>query len=129
MARKNWKHLFSLTGYIFLQENVCLTLLPKNSHGITQRPTLYTYPIQAQANSNLFNLDAELQRAVNSIQPTKYKAHVFNMEVASESHTFVETNVAPIGEPVSSAIHQDIIWITCSSSYYPHKCRQESSRS
>ena len=24
----------------FLQENVCLTLLPKNSHGITQRPTL-----------------------------------------------------------------------------------------
>ena len=32
----------------------------------------YTYPIQAQANSNLFNLDAELQRAVNSIQPTKY---------------------------------------------------------
>ena len=23
------KHLFSLTGHIFLQENVCLTLLPK----------------------------------------------------------------------------------------------------
>ena len=23
-----------------LQENICLTLLPKNAHGITQRPTL-----------------------------------------------------------------------------------------
>ena len=38
--QKNCKHLFSYTGYIFLQENVCLTLLPKNAHGITQRPTL-----------------------------------------------------------------------------------------
>ena len=26
---------------MFLQENVCLTLLPKNAHGITQRPTLF----------------------------------------------------------------------------------------
>ena len=34
------KHLFSSTGYIFLQENVCFTLLPKNAHGITQWPTL-----------------------------------------------------------------------------------------
>ena len=32
---------FLKTGYIFLQENVCLTLLTKNSHGITQKPTLY----------------------------------------------------------------------------------------
>ena len=37
---KNCKHLFSYTEYIFLQENVCLTLLPKNAHGITQQPTL-----------------------------------------------------------------------------------------
>ena len=37
---KNWKHLFSLTEYISLQKHICLTLLPKNSHGITQRPTL-----------------------------------------------------------------------------------------
>ena len=26
--------------FILLQENICLTLLPKNAHGITQRPTL-----------------------------------------------------------------------------------------
>ena len=43
MSRKNCKHLFSYLVYIFLQENVCLTLLPKNSHGITQRPTLNTW--------------------------------------------------------------------------------------
>ena len=30
------------TEYICLQENVSLTLLPKNAHGITQRPTLLT---------------------------------------------------------------------------------------
>ena len=78
----------------------------------------YTYPIQAQANSNQFNLDAELQIAVNSIQPTEYEARVFNMEVASQSHPFVETNEAPIVEPVSSAI----IWITCSFGSNPYKC-------
>ena len=38
--RKIVNIFFSKTGYIVLQENVCLTLLPKNSHGITQRPTL-----------------------------------------------------------------------------------------
>ena len=26
---------------IFLQERLCLALLPKNAHGITQRPTLF----------------------------------------------------------------------------------------
>ena len=31
--------LFSEAGYICLQANICLTLLPKNAHGITQRPT------------------------------------------------------------------------------------------
>ena len=40
MQKKNCKHLFSYRRYIFLQENVCLTLLPKNAHGITQGPTL-----------------------------------------------------------------------------------------
>ena len=63
-----------------------------------------TYPIQTQANSNQFNLDAELQRAVKSIQPPEYEAYVFNMEVDSESQPFVETNEAPMVEPVSSAI-------------------------
>ena len=63
-----------------------------------------TYPIQTQANSNQFNLDAELQRAVKSIQPPEYEAYVVNMEVDSESKPFVETNEAPIVEPVSSAI-------------------------
>ena len=63
-----------------------------------------TYPIQTQANSNQFNLDAELQRAVKSIQPPEYEAYVVNMEVDSESKPFVETNESPLVEPVSSAI-------------------------
>ena len=42
MSRKKCKHLFFLFSIYFLQENVCLTLLPKNAHGITQRPTLNT---------------------------------------------------------------------------------------
>ena len=36
------QHLFFLTGYPFLQENVCLTLLPKNAHGTyTAAYTMY----------------------------------------------------------------------------------------
>ena len=50
---KNWKHLFSETGYIFLQENVCLTLLPQNSHGITQRPTLFLIMTTTKIDQNV----------------------------------------------------------------------------
>ena len=39
-SKKKWKHLYLKRDTFFLQENVCLTLLPKNAHGITQRPTL-----------------------------------------------------------------------------------------
>ena len=42
MSRKIVNIFFSYLVYIFLQENVCLTLLPKNAHGITQRPTFNT---------------------------------------------------------------------------------------
>ena len=44
---------FSQTEYISLQENICLTLLPKNSHGITQRPTLI---LNASIVNNCFNI-------------------------------------------------------------------------
>ena len=43
--RKIVNIFFSVTGHIFLQQNVCLTLLPKNAHGITQRPTLLVKPL------------------------------------------------------------------------------------
>ena len=62
-----------------------------------------TYPMQTQTTSDDFDLDAQLQRDVSSIQRTEYEVCVLNMEVACESHPFMETNVAPIVEPVLSA--------------------------
>ena len=38
--RKIVNIFFLKQNTFFLQENVCLTLLPKNAHGITQLPTL-----------------------------------------------------------------------------------------
>ena len=45
---------FSKLGYIFLQENICLTLLPKNAHGITQRPTLYLSLLRPRRPSRVY---------------------------------------------------------------------------
>ena len=51
---------------MFLQENVCLTLLPKNSHGITQRPTLiYNFNSAADMSAHiLLNLLNELGKEI-----------------------------------------------------------------
>ena len=43
--RKIVNIFFVKQNTFFLQENVCLTLLPKNAHGITQRPTLFSSKI------------------------------------------------------------------------------------
>ena len=44
LKRKIVNLFFLKQDTFFLQENVCLTLVPKNAHGITQGPTLQAVP-------------------------------------------------------------------------------------
>ena len=78
---------------------------PFTTQELTSDINCNTYSIHTQTTSDQFDLDAQLQRAVQSIQPTEYEAHIFDMEVAYESHPFTEPNVTPIVESISSAIN------------------------
>ena len=44
LKRKIVNIFFLKQDTFFLPENVCLTLLPKNAHGITQGPTILGQP-------------------------------------------------------------------------------------